>query len=180
MQDLEIIMRANDPAQVFLEEGAIFYGRRMLTPLAEEFIIEEATHKQAGRQIWLKLYISQGQAEKIPEYEKRFRQHFHYRKNKSGKQLKESVKAGFRSLIISIVFLTILISLALVIVRFVPEGNFSITFREVLIILGWVALWRPADLLLYEWRPFKREIQLFGRLENCRLEIITGDLWTHD
>lgn len=35
---------------------------------------------------------------------------------------------------------------------------------EGLIILAWLALWRPAEALLYEWIPFYRKRRLFERL----------------
>ena len=82
-------------------------------------------------------------------------------------------KLGLESLLMSIVFLGLLVSLTLLIIKLLPEGGLSLTFREILIILGWVALWRPADLLLYEWRPFKREVNLFRKLGQCKVEIVT-------
>ena len=80
---------------------------------------------------------------------------------------------GWRSLLIAIVFLSLLVSFTLLVIRQMPEGGLSIIFREILIILGWVALWRPADLLLYEWRQFKRDATLFERLAQCKIEVIT-------
>jgi len=47
-----------------------------------------------------------------------------------------------------------------------------ITLRELFIILGWVALWRPAELLLYEWRPHKRNAKLFDKLAKCDVQVI--------
>ena len=71
-------------------------------------------------------------------------------------------------------FLALLVFLTLIVIKLLPESGLSLTFREMLIILGWVALWRPADLLFYEWRPFKREVNLFRKLEQCKVEIVTG------
>ena len=90
----------------------------------------------------------------------------------SERQLRRTLQLGWQSLLISIAFLGLIVSLTLLIIKLLPEGGLSITFREILIILGWVALWRPADLLLYEWRPFKREVRLFRKLEQCKVEIV--------
>jgi hypothetical protein len=37
-------------------------------------------------------------------------------------------------------------------------------FRESLIIVGWVALWRPLEIFLYDWWPIARSRQLYKRL----------------
>jgi hypothetical protein len=36
--------------------------------------------------------------------------------------------------------------------------------RESLLIGGWVAMWRPTELFLYEWWPIRSEARLFDRL----------------
>jgi hypothetical protein len=40
-----------------------------------------------------------------------------------------------------------------------------------LFILGWVALWRPLEIFLYDWWPLARRIRLLGRLSNATVEI---------
>jgi len=40
-----------------------------------------------------------------------------------------------------------------------------------LVILAWVAFWRPAELLLYEWHPHKQQAALFGRLSGMAVEV---------
>jgi hypothetical protein len=38
-----------------------------------------------------------------------------------------------------------------IIKRYLPAGELSFIVQEGLTILAWVALWRPGELLLYEW-----------------------------
>lgn len=42
---------------------------------------------------------------------------------------------------------------------------------EGLIILAWLALWRPAEALLYEWVPLYRKRRLFERLAGIRVSV---------
>jgi hypothetical protein len=42
---------------------------------------------------------------------------------------------------------------------------------EGLIILGWLALWRPAEALAYEWLPILRKRRQFERLAGMRVTI---------
>ncbi len=169
----EIILELNDVDQLLIAPDSLYYGKRMLSPDAEELIIEEATTASSKDHFHLKIHLHKAEISRKDEISSAIHHHFTYRREKSEKQLKRVLQLGWRSLLISIVFLGLLVSLTLVIIKLLPEGGLSITFREILIILGWVALWRPADLLLYEWRPFKREVNLFRKLEQCKLEIVT-------
>ncbi|HEU0284513.1 MAG TPA: hypothetical protein VFR52_05150, partial [Sphingomicrobium sp.] len=48
-----------------------------------------------------------------------------------------------------------------------PLGSF---LDEGLIIIGWVALWRPVEMLLYDWRPIRREKKMLDKLANVPVE----------
>lgn len=37
-------------------------------------------------------------------------------------------------------------------------------FSEGFIIAGWVGLWHPAELVLFDWRPYAREIKLYEQI----------------
>jgi hypothetical protein len=41
-----------------------------------------------------------------------------------------------------------------------------------LTILGWMALWRPAELLFHDWRPLCRDARLFAALERLEVDIV--------
>ncbi|SHF90142.1 hypothetical protein SAMN02745157_3029 [Kaistia soli DSM 19436] len=45
-------------------------------------------------------------------------------------------------------------------------------FGEGFLIAGWVSLWRPAELLLYDWWPFAREVKLYERIKAMDLAIV--------
>lgn len=176
MRVSEIILELNDVDQLLTAPDSLFYGKRRLNPDAEEIIIEEATMAASNDHIHLKIHLHKDEIGRKDEISIAIQQHFTYRRKKSERQVRKVLQLGWRSLLLSIVFLGLLVSMTLVIIKLLPEGGLSITFREILIILGWVALWRPADLLLYEWRPFKREVNLFRKLEQCKVEIVSGSI----
>jgi hypothetical protein len=46
-----------------------------------------------------------------------------------------------------------------------PFGSF---LNEGLLIIGWVANWRPIEIFLYDWRPMRRQrdiLAALGRME---------------
>ena len=176
----EIILELNDVDQLLIAPYSLFYGKRKLNADAEEVIIEEAEMASTNDHFHLKIHLRKSDSDRNDEIQIAIHQHFSYRRKKSERQLKKILRLGWQSLKISFVFLAVLVSLTYVIIKLLPEGRLSLTFQELLIILGWVALWRPADLLLYEWRPFKREVNLFSKLEQCEVEIVLGSIDTSE
>ena len=51
------------------------------------------------------------------------------------------------------------------------EGPFARLFQESLIIIGWVVIWRPAEMFLYDWVPILRRRKLYRRLATATVEI---------
>jgi hypothetical protein len=56
---------------------------------------------------------------------------------------------------------------ALVLIGSGPAGRI---LWEGLIILGWVANWRPIEIFLYDWWPLVRRRRLFQRLSQSTVE----------
>jgi hypothetical protein len=57
--------------------------------------------------------------------------------------------------------------------------------REGFLIGGWVAMWRPIEIFLYDWWPIRAEARLFDRLGAMPVRITyaagaNGDAWRHD
>lgn len=50
-------------------------------------------------------------------------------------------------------------------------GRLPQILDEGLIILAWLALWRPAEMLLYGWVPLQRRQQLYERLAKIRISV---------
>jgi hypothetical protein len=172
MRISEIILELNNANQFLIGPDSLFYGKRMLTSGAEELIVEEASIASSNDQIHLKIYFRENEISRKDEISAAIHNHFSYRRKKSQRQLRKILHLGWRSLFVSILFFGLLASLSYAIIQLLPDGRFFVTFHELLIIFGWVALWRPADLLLYDWRPFSREVKLFRKLEQCKVEIM--------
>lgn len=46
------------------------------------------------------------------------------------------------------------------------DGFAGVTVRESLTIMGWVALWKPINLFLYEWWPIRDRMRIYAKLAN--------------
>ena len=54
------------------------------------------------------------------------------------------------------------------------ERPLAALFRESLLIVGWVAMWRPLEIFLYDWWPILGECRLYARLSESTVRIVQG------
>jgi hypothetical protein len=52
-----------------------------------------------------------------------------------------------------------------------PTETLARIGEESLIIVGWVANWRPIEIYLYEWWPIRRRMRLYRRIAAAPLVI---------
>ncbi|MGH9221520.1 MAG: hypothetical protein ACRD1W_19605 [Vicinamibacterales bacterium] len=52
------------------------------------------------------------------------------------------------------------------------ETRFGGLASESLLIGGWVAMWRPLEIFLYEWWPIRAEARLFDRLSAMTVRVV--------
>lgn len=57
-------------------------------------------------------------------------------------------------------------------VPLIPWDALREILDEGILISGWVALWRPLELMLFDWWPLRRQIVLFERLRRVQVEIV--------
>ena len=102
----------------------------------------------------------------------------------SRRQLRELFRRGRISLLIGLAFLAGSLTLS-DITGNVSGGSFAALLREGFIIGGWVAMWRPLEVFLYDWWPIRGEIRLLDRLAAMPVQIeynqaLSDDAWKSD
>ncbi len=91
------------------------------------------------------------------------RGHFSYERAQIGRRLGEHVRRGRMTLGVGITVLVVCLTLAELTVS-LPPGHLRDILREGLVITGWVALWRPLEVLLYDWWPLIEERRQVSRI----------------
>lgn len=168
---LEIVLRLFNINELLLAPG-IRNRKRSISPDVEEFIVEETEALPRKGIINIKIYLNKAENKYEEQITPALHSHFCYRKVQSKKRLKVNLQHGLRMLFIAMLLLAIVFSLTEFLFRAFPENRFITFIRESFIIFGWVALWRPIELLLYDWYPVKREMILFRRLEQSNVQVI--------
>jgi hypothetical protein len=59
-----------------------------------------------------------------------------------------------------------------VVAEMLKGTDFADIARESLLIGGWVAMWRPLEVFLYDWWPIRAEARLFDRLSAMTVRVV--------
>jgi hypothetical protein len=52
------------------------------------------------------------------------------------------------------------------------EGTWVKILSESLVIAGWVVMWRPLELYLYDWWPLRSKRKLYEKLSTIPIEVV--------
>jgi hypothetical protein len=98
--------------------------------------------------------------------------HFARRSQASQRRLRQLLRQGRTSLAIGLLFLAASIVAGETIARLMDQGHLATVLREGLLIGGWVAMWRPLEIFLYDWWPIVGERRVYDRLSRMAVRIV--------
>jgi len=96
--------------------------------------------------------------------------YFAYRARQLGSDIRELLRVGALSLAGGFAILVGCLALRHAMIVGPPVLDRTIA-EQGLLILGWVAIWRPAEILLYDWWPLARRLALLRRLQSVPVEV---------
>jgi hypothetical protein len=142
------------------------FRQKDLDPNAEEFIVGWATEVLGEAPLALVVYLDRpaGLPEEPAILRDAIREFFSRRAQESRRRLRQLFRRGRTSLLIGVTFLAISLLVGDFIAGVLGEGRFGEVLRESLLIGGWVAMWRPMEIFLYDWWPIRAEARLYDRL----------------
>lgn len=164
-------MSVANPSDLFHAFDPSLMVGRDLGDEVEQYILESALEAPQAR-YQLVIHAPQDKiglpdTEQIPDA---IRQYFQYRLEVYERHLRVRMHDGRRSLLAGLLFLAICWGLGMVAMNLIPElyGDF---FREGLLIIGWVANWKPIEFFLYDRRPMIRQRNVLKALSEMAITI---------
>jgi hypothetical protein len=153
------------------------FRERDLDPNAEEFIVGWAREVPNDVPLALVIYLDRpaGLPEEPAILRDAIREFFSQRAQASRRRLRQLFRRGRTSLVIGMTFLAVSLLLGDLIARMLGERRLGEVLRESLLIGGWVAMWRPMEIFLYEWWPIRAEARLSDRLSEMPVRIAYKD-----
>lgn len=149
------------------------FREKDLDPNAEEFIVSWA--RTAPREASLALLVHVDRPGDLPQQAGELRaavhEFFRYRAESSRRRLSQLLRTGRISLAIGALFLSAMILVGDLAAAALNGQRLGEILRESFLIGGWVAMWRPLEIFLYDWWPIRAEARLFDRLSAMPVRI---------
>ena len=139
---------------------------------AEEFIVSWAQEFPVSEPVTLVIHLHEFPADQNPRpvIERGVRHYFAYRARLNRMEFRRLLRDGQHSLLIGIIFLAACLTAGHAI-----GGENAGTFRSIasesLTIAGWVAMWRPMEIYLYDWWPLRRRGKIYVKLSRMKVEV---------
>ena len=100
--------------------------------------------------------------------------YFDYKAIVNRRNLRLLLVEGRTSLLIGVGFLAACLISADLLANF-GTNAFSRVLKESLVIGGWVAMWRPMQIFLYEWWPLVRRGRIYRNLTQSRVHVVAAN-----
>jgi hypothetical protein len=165
-----IDIRLNQPQQLFNSLDPSPFYERDLDLDAEEYIVDSADEHPLNRPLRLVIHLPADQVrEGQVDFAQAIHNYFAYRAEETQRRLRFFFRNGRNALVVGLLFLFVCIAVRQIVVA-MWHGLGSQIVDEGLYIVGWVAMWHPLEIFLYEWRPLRHRVRLFTKL--ARIPIV--------
>jgi hypothetical protein len=171
--DNAITVRAGHLGGLFHSFDPAPFRERELDAEAEKYIMGLATERPRSEplSIIVQLPKAQGESDIAQILREAVCNHFDYRAEQATRELKELFQEGWRALLIGIPILSASLVAGHMLGRDAAPSSTQWLISESLLILGWVANWRPLEIFLYGWGPIIRRRAVYRRLAAARVEV---------
>jgi len=163
-----IDVHVGDIRQLFHSMDPAPFRERDLDPKAEEFIVDSARalSRTAPLRLNVRLSGTNSTPEDLAALPQAVHEYFAQRSASTRVDLRRLLRSGFWNLLIGVSF----VAAVNLIGDWLGELAGGV-FHESVIIGAWVALWRPLQILLYDWWPMLADARLFDRLAAMEVEV---------
>lgn len=172
-QSPAIEIRLDDVSQLFDTMDPFPFRERDLAKEADEYICDWADELPADKPVQIRIHLpASSEADPaVSGMETSVQHHFTHREKTLGRELSDLFRLGRRTLLIGLTVLGLCLILGQTFAAFATRSSVSHFVEEGFIIVGWVALWRPLDIFLYDWWALDEKKKLYHRLANAYVSV---------
>jgi hypothetical protein len=164
LRDIDQLFNSMDPSPLIEKD---------LDEKAEEFIVGWALEFTRETPLKLRVELEQRPGEDVANViQQAVHNYFAHRAELAELEFRNLMRQGRMSLLIGLSCLAtcLIISQTLLPAR---AGTWASVMRESLTIAGWVAMWRPMQIYLYDWWPLRRRGRIFAKLSVMPVEVVS-------
>ena len=167
-----IELRLRELGQLFNSMDPTPFHHKDLDPDAEQFIESWALEFPSDSRYHITIHLERMPAEGDPTalVEEAIHNFFDYKAEIVRRELVLLLQQGRVSLLIGLSFLVACLFAADATVT-LGSGTFFTILRESLTIGGWVAMWRPLEIFLYDWWPLVRKRRVYKSISRALIHV---------
>jgi hypothetical protein len=168
-----IELKLRTPRQLFDERDPAPFRERDLDDDAARYIVASYRDLADHRDVKLSLYF-----ESLDELKDKplvitraIHAFFTFEADLKRRELKDLLRTGLIALAIGLTFLFSCTAFS----HFLDHATATLPrkmLKEGLFIMGWVSMWKPISIFLYEWWPIRASLRTYKRLSRIEVEIL--------
>lgn len=166
-------LRLRSPRQLFDSRDPAPFRDRDMDPEAEAYFMEAL--EELPRKATVKLVVHFTEPEEAglgpAEIAAAIQAHMVHEEEEAGRRLRRFMRQAQVGAVAALAVLLGCLFLSGWLHRRMAPGDLREAVREGLVILGWVALWRPLESFLYDWVPYRARRREFRRLSEAPIEV---------
>jgi hypothetical protein len=173
--DPAVEIRLTRLSQLFNSFDPSPFHEKELDQDAEDYIVGSVDEFPLPQTLRLVIHLPQDQIAlaEPPGLASIIRNHFTYRVESMRRALRFKMREGRMALAFGLLFLFVCMGIRQLLFARVP-GAIGDILAEGLLILGWVAMWRPLQIFLYDWWPVRHQARLHAKIAAMKVEIRPG------
>lgn len=167
-----IEVRVKSPQQLFDVRDPSPFRERDLDDDFVEYILSATREFAFSTPLKVVIYVEEPESTELSQASilEAIQSYLHYQIELQRKTLKQFVRRGQLFFLIGALILSACLITAQKLETLGQEGLISI-FKEGLVIFGWVSMWKPIELILYDWYPLYEKLRLYKKLILTETEI---------
>lgn len=164
-----IEIRLHELAQLFHSLDPSPFHDRDLDRAAAQFLVEELTDVPARQPARVLVHVPAAQVAAASVVPDAIHRYFERMRVSAEHELRETRRFGRRSLVVGMLLVSATFGLVAASRALLNLSAVAAGVVESIVVVAWVVLWRPVELLLYDWWPIRRRIRLYRRLQDIEV-----------
>ena len=169
-----IDVRVRAIEQIFDNRDPMPFLERDLDDEVALYLTECAT--DVGREPLRVVFWSEASCLDEAAVQKAFRSHFEYELGRARRHVRSSARSARNGFLLGVGLMALLRVVSEVFVMQLSPSDARRVLHEGLVIVSWVALWRPIELVLYDFWPVREKRRIIERLRDAEVSLRVGEV----
>jgi hypothetical protein len=167
-----IEVRVKSSQQLFDARDPAPFRERDLDDDFVEYIVSSVREFAISTPLKIVIYVEEPESKDLHKDSIReaIRSYFSYKNDLQRGDLKSFIKQAQLFLVIGLAVLVSCIGIAQSLTVPTPPGAIGI-LREGIVIFGWVSIWKPIELILFDWYPIFEKLRFYRKLLGMEIDL---------